>query len=179
MKLKVLKKQNNSAMCVVCGLRNDLSLRTKFYSVEGGLMVGVVTGRDEHQSYPNRMHGGMITALLDEVIGRAVNIPEPDAFGVTSEINVKFKKPVPLNEELKVVGRLTRNTRLIFTAEGFIEDKDGNVLATARATYVKMSAARIAGKPMGADEWFLVPDDEAEIDVVNYDYFDKEDAARK
>ena len=42
-----------------------------------------------------------------------------------------------------------------------------------------MSAARIAGKPMGADEWFLVPDDEAEIDVVNYDYFDKEDAARK
>ena len=101
------------------------------------------------------------------------------AFGVTSEINVKFKKPVPLNEEIKVVGRLTRNTRLIFTAEGFIEDKDGNILATGKATYVKMSAARIAGKPMGADEWFLVPDDEDEIDVVNYDYFDKEDAARK
>ena len=168
MKLKVLKKQN----------KNDLSLRTRFYAVEGDLMVGVVAGRDEHQSYPNRMHGGLITALLDEVIGRAVNIPEPDAFGVTSEINVKFKKPVPLNEEIKVVGR-TRNTRLIFTAEGFIEDKDGNILATGKATYVKMSAARIAGKPMGADEWFLVPDDEAEIDVVNYDYFDKEDAARK
>ena len=179
MKLKVLKKQNNPAMCVVCGLKNDLSLRTRFYAVEGDLMVGVVAGRDEHQSYPNRMHGGLITALLDEVIGRAVNIPEPDAFGVTSEINVKFKKPVPLNEEIKVVGRLTRNTRLIFTAEGFIEDKDGNILATGKATYVKMSAARIAGKPMGADEWFLVPDDEAEIDVVNYDYFDKEDAARK
>lgn len=179
MKLKVLKKQNNSAMCVVCGMKNDLSLRTRFYAVEGDLMVGVVTGRDEHQSYPNRMHGGMITALLDEVIGRAVNIPEPDAFGVTSEIDVKFKKPVPLNEELKVVGRLTRNTRLIFTAEGFIEDKAGNVLATAKATYVKMSAARIAGKPMGPDEWFLVPDDEAEVEVVNFDYFAREDAAKR
>src|SRR5699024_1639109 len=66
MKLKVLKKQNNSAMCVVCGLKNDLSLRTRFYAVEGDLMVGVVAGRDEHQSYPNRMHGGLITALLDE-----------------------------------------------------------------------------------------------------------------
>ena len=110
MKLKVVKKQNNSDMCIVCGLKNALSLGTRFYAVEGEMMVGVVTGRDEHQSYPNRMHGGMISALLDEVIGRAVNVPEPEAFGVTTEMNVKFKKPVPLNEELKVVGKLTKNT---------------------------------------------------------------------
>ena len=100
MKLKVIKKQNNSDMCAVCGMSNNLSLRAKFYEVENELMVGVVTGRDVHQSYPNRMHGGLISALLDEVIGRAINIPEPEAFGVTSELNVKFKKPVPLNDEL-------------------------------------------------------------------------------
>lgn len=173
MKLKVLKKQNNSDMCVVCGMANGLSLGTKFYAMEGGLMVGLVTGRDEHQSYPNRMHGGLITALLDEVIGRAVNVEEPEAFGVTSEINVKFKKPVPLNEEIKVVGKLTRNTRLIFTAEGFIEDREGSILATATATYVKMSAARIAGKPLSADQWFLIPDDEREIDIANADFWEK------
>lgn len=173
MKLKVLKKQNNSDMCVVCGLSNALSLRTRFYATEGELMVGLVTGRDEHQSYPNRMHGGMITALLDEVIGRAINIPEPEAFGVTSEINVKFKKPVPLNEEITVVGKLIRNTRLIFIAEGFIEDKAGNILATASATYVKMGADKIAGKPLTQDQWFLSPDDVSEVEVVNADYWDK------
>lgn len=173
MKLKVLKKQNNSDMCIVCGMKNPLSLRTQFYAVEGDLMVGVVTGRDEHQSYPNRMHGGMISALLDEVIGRAINIPEPEAFGVTTEMNVKFKKPVPLNEELKVVGKLTKNTRLVFQAEGFIEDKDGSILATASATYVKMSAQRIAGKPLSPEQYFLVPDDEREIEIANWEYFDK------
>lgn len=173
MKLKVLRKQNNSDMCAVCGMTNGLSLRAKFYAVEGDLMVGLVTGRDVHQSYPNRMHGGLISALLDEVIGRAINIPEPDAFGVTSELTVKFKKPVPLNEELKVVGKLTKNTRLVFQAEGFIEDGAGNILATGSATYVKMSAARIAGKPLTGDQWFLIPDDEREIDVVNVDYFNK------
>lgn len=171
MKLKVLRKMNNSDMCVVCGLKNGLSLGTKFYAVEGDLVVGLVTGQDVHQSYPNRMHGGLITALLDEVIGRAVNIPEPDAFGVTSEISVKFKKPVPLGEEIKVVGKLIRNTRLIFTAEGFIEDQAGNILATGSATYVKMSAERIAGKPMTAEQWFLVPDDEREIEIINTNYF--------
>lgn len=173
MKLKVLKKQNNSDMCIVCGMKNPLSLRTQFYAVEGDLMVGVVTGRDEHQSYPNRMHGGMISALLDEVIGRAINIPEPEAFGVTSDLSVKFKKPVPLNQELRVVGRLTKNTRLVFQAEGFIEDAAGNILATANATYIKMTAEKIAGAPMTADQWFLLPDDTEFVEVVNHDYFSK------
>ncbi len=174
MKLKVIRKQNNSDQCVVCGTQNGLSLGAKFYHVQGDLMVGLVTGRDEHQSYPNRMHGGMISALLDEVIGRAVNVPEPEAFGVTTELNVKFKKPVPLNEEIRVVGKLTKNTRLVFQAEGFIEDQAGNILATATATYIKMSAARIAGKPLSPEQYFLVPDDEREIEIANWDYFNKE-----
>jgi len=171
MKLKVVKKQNNSDWCVVCGTKNPLSLGTKFYHVEGDLIVGVVTGRDEHQSYPNRMHGGMISALLDEVVGRAINVVEPEAFGVTSEINVKFKKPVPLNEEIRIVGHLTKNTRLVFQAEGFIEDKDGNILATAKATYVKMTAEKIAGEPLTEEQYFLVPDDVDEVEVVNWEYF--------
>lgn len=167
MKLKVIQKQKNSDMCVVCGMQNSLSLKTKFYAVEGDLMVGLVTGRDEHQSYPNRMHGGMISALLDEVIGRAINTVEPDAFGVTSELNVKYKKPVPLNEELKVIGKLVRNTRLVFIAEGFIEDGAGNILATATGTYIKMPVEKIAGAPLSDAQYFLVPDDVTEIEVHN------------
>ena len=173
MKLKVIQKQKNSDMCVVCGLKNSFSLRTMFYAVEGGLMVGLVTGRDEHQSYPNRMHGGMISALLDEVIGRAINTVEPEAFGVTTDINVKFKKPVPLNEEIRIVGRLTKNTRLIFQAEGFIEDKNGTILATGSATYVKMTAEKIAGAPLTEEQYFLVPDGVEEIEVANHDYWSK------
>ena len=119
------------------------------------------------------MHGGLISALLDEVIGRAINLPEPDAFGVTSELSVKFKKPVPLNEEIRCVAKLTKNTRLVFQAEGFIEDKNGTILATGSATYVKMSAARIAGRPLTADQYFLVPDGESEIEIANWDYFDR------
>ncbi len=173
MKLNVLRKMNNAAMCVVCGLSNDFSLRTRFYHVEGDYVVGLVTGRDVHQSYPGRMHGGMITGLPDEGIGRTITIPEPDSFGVTSDIKVLFKKPVPLDEEIKVVGRLTRNTRLIFTAEGFIEDQAGNLLATGSGTYVKMPVERIAGQMLTAEQWFLVPDEESEIEIANLDFFEQ------
>ena len=72
-----------------------------------------------------------------------------------------------------MVGKLIRNTRLIFIAEGFIEDKAGNILATASATYVKMGADKIAGKPLTQDQWFLSPDDVSEVEVVNADYWDK------
>ena len=174
MKYRVVRKHNNSDMCVVCGTGNGFSLGTRYYELENGWMVGLVTGRDEHQSYPGRMHGGLITALLDETIGRAVNVPEPDGFAVTSEIQVKFKKPVPLGEELKVVSRLTRNTRLMFQAEGFIEDAAGNLCATGSATYVKMSPQRITGSDAGLTEkqWFLLPDNVSEIEIANGAWFD-------
>ena len=107
MKCKVLKKQNNSDMCIVCGVENDASLKSVFYELEGGLIAGVTTPKDIHQSYPNRMHGGMISALLDETLGRAVQIGKPDIWAVTGELSVRFKKPVPLDKPVICVGKIT------------------------------------------------------------------------
>lgn len=173
MELKVVKKQHNSKDCIVCGMGNHSSLKTQTYEMENGLVVGITKGENHHQSYPHRMHGGVITALLDEVIGRAINIIEPETFGVTASLQIKFKKPVPLNEQIKIVGKVTRNTTLIFQAEGFIENDNGDILAMAAATYAKQSIERIAGEALGEEDWFILPDDVKSIDVKNVDYFDK------
>ena len=130
MKCKVLKKQNNSDMCIVCGVENDASLKSVFYELEGGMIAGVTTPKDIHQSYPNRMHGGMISALLDETLGRAVQIGKPDIWAVTGELSVRFKKPVPLDKPVICVGKITKDTSRVYIAEGFIEDEEGNILAT-------------------------------------------------
>ena len=163
MKLKVLRKQNNSRECVVCGTHNHASLGASIYEVEGDMVVGLITGKDIHQSYPHRMHGGMATALLDEIIGRAINVYEPETFGVTGA----------LDEEIKVVGKITRNTSRLFEAEGFIEDKDGNILDIAHATYIKQPVETIAGEEFSDEDWFLIPDDVEYIEVQNIDFFDK------
>ena len=173
MKLKVLRKQNNSRECVVCGTHNQASLGASIYEVEGDIVVGLITGKDIHQSYPHRMHGGMATALLDEIVGRAINVYEPETFGVTGALEIKFKKPVPLDEEIKVVGKITRNTSRLFEAEGFIEDKDGNILDIAHATYIKQPVETIAGEEFSDEDWFLIPDDVEYIEVQNIDFFDK------
>lgn len=144
MKFKVIKKQNNSNHCIVCGLQNNLGLKASFYELENKMLACTVTGISEHQSYPGRMHGGLICALLDEVIGRAIMIDEPKTWGVTGELSIKYRKPVPLDEEIICVGKIVKNSSRIFIGSGFVEDKNGTLLATATATYVKIPLEKIA-----------------------------------
>ena len=66
MRHAVTKKQQNSKMCLVCGLKNPYGLKAAFYEMDNQELVALIRPRDEHQSYPGRLHGGLTTALLDE-----------------------------------------------------------------------------------------------------------------
>ncbi len=154
MKRAVRKAQNVSRMCMVCGVENRLGLRAHFYEVEGGDLVGVFTPSPEHQSYPGRMHGGMISAILDETIGRAVNIRDPEAWGVTVELSLRFRKPVPLDGPVKAVARITGEVRRLFEGTGEIVLADGTVAAEAQGRYLRLPLDRIADTDFVDREWF-------------------------
>ena len=65
--MKVTSKQRNSKMCMICGLENEYGLRAPFYNMEDGSVMTLFKYREQHQSYPGRVHGGLITAMLDEM----------------------------------------------------------------------------------------------------------------
>ena len=91
MKYKVVKKHNNSDMCVVCGLAIPFSVKVRFYESETGEIIGIFKGAEHHQGFPGRMHGGIISTVLDEVLGRSLNVKHPEEWSVTVELNVRFK----------------------------------------------------------------------------------------
>ena len=94
---RVTGKQPNSKMCLVCGLKNPFGLHTAFYELDNREILAVFKPREEHQSYPGRLHGGIVSAILDEAIGRAIMIhSDGEVWGVTVDLQVRFKKPVPL-----------------------------------------------------------------------------------
>jgi len=165
---KITGKQHNSKMCFVCGLKNNFGIHAHFYVTENKELIALFTPSEEHQSYPGRMHGGIASAVLDETIGRAIlNRYEEEVWGVTLDLNVKFKKPIPLNEELKVIGRITNENNRIFEGTGEIILKNGDVAVTAYGKYLKVPLEKITDFDKKENEWRIVKleTDPAEIEI--------------
>ncbi len=154
-----MKKQPTSRMCFVCGERNPAGVHVRFYEQEDGSVLARFTGCEHHQGYPGRMHGGVITSIMDETIGRAIMIRYGEqVWGVTAELTVRFRKPVPLDVELTAVGRITEEKRRMFEGTGEIYLPDGSVAAEAHGKYVRMELERIAAFDFEREEWLVRPD---------------------
>jgi len=154
---KIVGKQHNSKLCFVCGLKNKFGIKAHFYITENKELIALFTPLEEHQSYPGRMHGGIASAILDETIGRAIlNHHEEEIWGVTIELNVKFKKPIPLNEELKVIGRITSENNRFFEGTGEIILPNGDVAVTASGRYLKVPLEKITEFDKEENEWRIV-----------------------
>ena len=153
----VTAKQPNSKMCLVCGLKNSFGLKSFFYELDNGELLAVFKPMQEHQSYPGRLHGGIATAILDETIGRAIMIRYPEAvWGVTMEFTTRFKKPIPLDFELRVMGRIIKETSRYFEGTGEILLPDGIVAAEGRGKFVKLPLEEIADFDVDEQEWRTV-----------------------
>ncbi|MBQ2891665.1 MAG: PaaI family thioesterase [Bacilli bacterium] len=141
--MKVLKKQTNSKKCIVCGVETNVGIKASFYEMEDESVIALFSFKEIHQSYPERTHGGLITAVLDETIGRAIWITEPNAWGVTANLSVKFRKPVPYDVPLKCIGRITENKSRLFKGVGKLFTMGNELLAEAEAVYVKLPLTKI------------------------------------
>jgi acyl-coenzyme A thioesterase PaaI-like protein len=165
---KIVGKQHNSKLCFVCGLKNKFGIHAHFYVTEKDELIALFTPSEEHQSYPGRLHGGIASAILDETIGRAIlNRYDEEVWGVTIDLNVKFKKPVPLNEELKVIGRITSENSRMFEGTGEIVLKNGDVVVSASGKYLKVSLNKITDFDLEENEWRIVSkeNDPGEIEL--------------
>ena len=162
---KVTEKQPNSKMCFVCGLKNKFGLNASFYETDSNELIALFKPRQEHQGYPGRLHGGIAAAILDETIGRTITTgKDNEIWGVTLEFNIKYKKPIPLDEEIKVVAKLTYEDKRLFGGTGKILLFNGEIAATAEGKYLRLQIEKIADFDRDANEWKVV---ELETDPEN------------
>ena len=126
--------------CFACGRLNPSGLQLDFEVTANGATARY-TGLQRHQGYDGTLHGGVITALLDETMGWAIF--HQGIWGVTAKLDVTFKRPVLTGEELVVTGALVRDRgRTIETRGTVARARDGEVLAQATAVFMRMPDER-------------------------------------
>ncbi len=142
--MKVIKAQKNSKSCIICGMENAAGVKAPFYNLEDGSVASVFSFKFEHQSYTGRTHGGMVGAMLDELMGRVLWVKEPKAYGVTTTMSITYRKPVPYETPLKARAYITFNSNRGFDAVGELYDMNDNLLAEGKGRYLKLPAKIIA-----------------------------------
>jgi uncharacterized protein (TIGR00369 family) len=165
---RILRKQHVSKMCFVCGVKNDFGLQAKFYETDANELVALIHPSEQHQGYPGRMHGGIAATILDETIARSIcNGKNEQLWGVTLELKTKFRKPVPLGQELKIVGRVTSEGTRTFEGSAEIVLPNGEIAVSAEGKYMKATIDRITNDRFINNEWFLAEsqDDPTEIEI--------------
>ena len=145
----------------MCGLDNEYGVRAPFYNMEDGSVMTLFRYRKQHQSYPGRVHGGLITAMLDEMGLRALWAKElsEETFGVTFSLETKYRKPVPYDQDLIGKGIIVKNSSKFFVTEASIMDTKGNVLANGTVKYIRLDVNEIAENAEVPEEMCYLDED--------------------
>ena len=129
-----MKKQPNSAHCFACGLENPFGLKLIFFDNDEDEVYCETVIPDKFNGYPGVAHGGIVAAMMDEVVIRTAMIKDPNRLMMTGKLELKYRRPVPTNTTLRLVGKLVRDRRRSLQAEGRLILPDGSVAVEAAIT---------------------------------------------
>jgi len=156
-------QQPSARWCFVCGVENPCGLRIRFFNDGYQRVVARVTLGEQYQSYPGMAHCGILATILDETMGRAL-LADEDAdaveearFMFTAKMEMRYRRPVPLNEELTVRGRVEQDRGRIAQVSGEIALADGTVAVEASATLVDIPHDRVIQMLTADVGWQVYP----------------------
>jgi len=166
-----MKPQHSSSQCFVCGVRNDAGLKMRFYEseTEPVEVTAEYSVPARYQGYPGVVHGGVIASMLDEVTSRTIFRGDPPRFVVTASLNVRYRKPVPVETPLRLVGRVVKEKGRVITVAGNISGPGDILLAEAEAVLVEVDRS-VFGDALDEQDWMVYPERADEIREVSDDH---------
>jgi acyl-coenzyme A thioesterase PaaI-like protein len=143
----------HSSGCFLCGDENPCGARTRFFVQDDTVRTKLILPHHLN-GYKHIAHGGVLAGLLDETMGWAATVfSQKHPFYVTGELTVKYLAPVPVGQEMEIIGRMIKDA-------GRIAYSSGVLMVNG------LECLRAKGK-------FLPLSDEATADVIPYLKFDQ------
>jgi len=132
----ILKLETQEAnRCFGCGGNNEAGMRLVFdldfdaKRTRGRFVLGA-----NYAGGAGFAHGGIIAVVLDEAMGKLSKLTEEKA--VTAEMNILYKRPVPVDQEIVVEGWQEEEKGRNRFRVGEIRDAQGNLLARGTGRFV-------------------------------------------
>ena len=126
-------------LCYGCGRDNDRGLGLRF-RVEDGRAVAEFTPEQFLQGFPGYMHGGGVATVLDEAMGWAAYAA--GVWAMTAKFTMRFRRPVPLQQQVRVSGWLTRDRGRFLELRAEMRSRHGHLLAEADGVFVRLDGER-------------------------------------
>ena len=127
-----LNDNTDYGLCFACGPRNSAGLHLKFQRADD-TVITTFRGREEHLGFPGYVHGGVISALLDEVMSRVPLLE--GRWAMTARMILRFHKPVMVGQEILAVAERVREMRGFVETTGRVLLPDGELAAEATGTF--------------------------------------------
>jgi len=105
----------------------------------GDRAVGTATFGHVYEGPPGCLHGGIVAAMFDMVLGAAASFAQRPT--LTGTLSVRYRRPTPLMEEIRFVGWIDRleERKTITKGEAWAGD---DLLAEAEAIFVLVNTTR-------------------------------------
>lgn len=127
--------------CFGCGRENPHGLNMTFYAAEDGGITSEWTPTRENEGFTGIAHGGIITTVLDEVMGWSVY--HRGIWAVTGRLGVSFRRPVEIGVPTIAAARVTEEQgRKVTVMAELRRVADGLLLADADAMFIKVPEER-------------------------------------
>ncbi len=127
-------------ICFACGDRNPHGLHMRFeLDPEGpeGAVLCRYQPRDADQGFPGVLHGGVLSALMDEAMAWAM-WAKSEALGVTAKMEVRYRKPVVDGAPVVVHAVVTEERGRRLQVDAAIVDLEGTVLVESSALFLRL-----------------------------------------
>ncbi|MBK7091650.1 MAG: PaaI family thioesterase [bacterium] len=122
--------------CFVCGPDNPIGLNLKFLS-EGNRAWTEFQPDRRHEGYKGILHGGIIGAILDEVMIKAALAQ--GIICVTASMEIRYKAPANLTSRFHFEAFVTKIRGRIIETSGLMTDETGKLIAESTAKYMTVT----------------------------------------
>lgn len=128
--------------CFACGGENPIGLHLEIELGEGTARTEW-TAAPDFVGWEDKIHGGILATLLDEVMAWAPS--SFDSWAVTAEMSIRFRAPANPGELLIAEARVTSRRRRIYAVHGAIHGQDGRLIAEADGRFLGASPTEKRG----------------------------------